>query len=178
MVYRKLNIGKKINFVSKITMKKLFYLLTPFIPLWITAQSIPKQVLTSLGANLSNSKNKLSNTSGEIIIGHMLSENGSVQLGNGYYPSLNLETLSIESQKTAISVRVYPNPVSELFYISHPTETDFDIYLFDLTGKILFETKIQKQDPININHYPKGVYLLRITSSATKKTNTYKIIKL
>jgi hypothetical protein len=158
-------------------MKKLFYLLIPLIPLWITAQSIPKQAITSLGANLSNTANKLSNTSGEVIIGHMLSENGSVQLGNGYYPSLNLETLSVESQQT-ISVRVYPNPVSELFYISHPTETDFDIYLSDLTGKILFKTKIQKQDPININHYPKGVYLIRITSSATKKTNTYKIIKL
>ncbi|MDB4496227.1 T9SS type A sorting domain-containing protein [Flavobacteriaceae bacterium] len=153
----------------------LFLLIT--IPLVIFSQSISKQVIAPLGANLANNTNKLSYTLGETIVGPMYAENGSVQLGNGYYPSLNIETLSIQSPTIAIRLKVYPNPVNENLFISHPTETNVDVFLSDINGKKLFDGKVQKQTPINMEQYPKGIYLLTTKTGETKKTNTYKLIK-
>ena len=160
-------------------MKKLILLLTLFIfTVSIKAQIISKQVISSLGSNYSNSTIKLSFVLGEVLVGSVTDEDGSLQLGNGYYPSLNLETLSVKSLIIEVKLKVYPNPVNELLYVSHPTETKFDIYITDVTGRNIFKGKIQKQNPINISQYPKGIYLLTIMTGEIKKTNTYKIIKL
>ena len=160
-------------------MKKIIILLGLFIlTISIKAQTISKQVISSLGGNLINNSNKLSYNVGEVIVGPSYAEDGSIQLANGYYPSFNLETLSIEIPSIAIKFNVYPNPVNELLYISHPTENNFVIYLTNITGKKIFEGKVQKQNPINISQYPKGIYLLTIMTGEIKKTNTYKIIKL
>ena len=160
-------------------MKKLILLLTLFIfTVSIKAQIISKQVISSLGSNYSNNTIKLSSVLGEVLVGSMTDEDGSLQLGNGYYPSLNLETLSVQSLIIEVKLKVYPNPVNELLYISHPTETKFDIYLTDVTGKNIFKGKVQKKNPINTSQFPKGIYLLTIMTGEIKKTNTYKIIKL
>ena len=159
-------------------MNKIYYFLLFFITIEIAAQSISKQAISSLGSNYSNSTIKLSSVLGEVLVGSVTDEDGSLQLGNGYYPSLNLETLSVQSLIIEVKLKVYPNPVNELLYVSHPTETKFDIYITDVTGRNIFKGKIQKQNPINISQYPKGIYLLTIMTGEIKKTNTYKIIKL
>ena len=51
----------------------------------------------------------------------MTDEDGTYQLGNGYYPSLELSTLNIESPELHLQVKLYPNPVSEALFITHPT---------------------------------------------------------
>lgn len=160
-------------------MKKIILLLTLFIfSVSIKAQTISKQAISSLGSNYANSTIKLSFILGEVSVGSMTDEDGSLQLGNGYYPSLNLETLSVQSTLIEVNLKVYPNPVNELLYISHPTENNFVIYITDITGKKIFEGKVQKQNPIDISQYPKGIYLLTIMTGEIKKTDTYKIIKL
>ena len=59
--------------------------------------TISKQVIGPAGATYENDTNKLSYTAGEVLVGAMTSEDGSIQLGNGYYPSLDLSTLNTES---------------------------------------------------------------------------------
>ena len=159
-------------------MNKIYYSLLFFITIGVSAQSISKQAISSLGSNYSNSTIKLSYVVGEVLVGSMTDEDGSLQLGNGYYSSLNLETLSVESPITEVNLKVYPNPVNELLYIAHPTENNFDIYLTDITGKKIFKGEVQNQHSINISQYPKGIYILTIMTGEIKKTNTYKIIKL
>ena len=158
-------------------MNKIYYFLLFFITIEIAAQSISKQAISSLGSNYSNSTIKLSYVLGEFVVGSMTDDDGSLQLGNGYYPSLNLETLSVKSPLIEVKLKVYPNPVIELLYISHPTENNFDIYLTDITGKKIFKGEVQNQYPINISQYTRGIYLLTIMTGEIKKTNTYKIIK-
>ena len=60
-------------------------------------QTISKQVIGPAGATYENGTNKLSYTAGEVLVGAMTSEDGSIQLGNGYYPSLDLSTLNTQS---------------------------------------------------------------------------------
>ena len=79
------------------------------------SQTISKQVIGPAGATYENGTNKLSYTAGEVLVGAMTSEDGSIQLGNGYYPSLDLSTLNTESPELQLQVKVYPNPVTEPF---------------------------------------------------------------
>ena len=53
-------------------------------------QSISKQVISPAGTNFDNGTNKLSFSAGEVVVGAMTDEDATYQLGNGYYPSLNL----------------------------------------------------------------------------------------
>jgi hypothetical protein len=152
----------------------LFLFITSFEA---SAQSLSKQVISPLGLNQSTGAHKLSATVGELIIGVMTAEDGSLQLGNGYYPSLNLETLSIETLNTDLLVKVFPNPVRKLLYIIHPVEDSFQIRITDINGKVLANKTITKQTPIKVDQYPSGIYLIAITAK-DHKTNTYKIIKL
>ena len=147
-----------------------------FFSVGLSAQSISKQVIAPAGSTISNGNNQLSYTAGEVVIGAMTDEDGSFQLGNGYYPSLNLSVLSIESPTTNLLVKVYPNPTKELIFITHPISNSFKVFISDLTGKVLFQKQVGKQEPINIESYPTGTYLINVTTE-DKKTNSYKIIK-
>jgi len=147
-----------------------------FFSVGLSAQSISKQVIAPAGSTISNGNNQLSYTAGEVVIGAMTDEDGSFQLGNGYYPSLDLSVLSIESPTTNLLVKVYPNPTKELIFITHPISNSFKVFISDLTGKVLFQKQVGKQEPINIERYPTGTYLINVTTE-DKKTNSYKIIK-
>jgi len=156
-------------------MRKLFILM--FLSAGLSAQSISKQVIAPLGGTISNGNNQLSYTAGEIVIGSMTAEDGSFQLGNGYYPSLNLEVLSIDSPTTNLLVKIYPNPTKEAIYITHPTEQFFEVRITDVSGKQILQTAHQIQQPLNVQRLTTGTYFITVTTKESKQTNTYKIIK-
>lgn len=141
------------------------------------SQTISKQVIGPAGATYENGTNKLSYTAGEVVVGAMTDEDGSIQLGNGYYPSLNLSTLSTEISELQLKVKIYPNPAKEVIYITHPTEQFFEVIITDISGKHILQTALQNTQPLQIRHLAKGTYLLTVTTKSLKQTNTYKIIK-
>ncbi|MDA9201571.1 T9SS type A sorting domain-containing protein [Flavobacteriaceae bacterium] len=107
----------------------------------------------------------------------MTDEDGTYQLGNGYYPSLNLSTLNTESPELQLQVKVYPNPTKEGIYITHPTEQFFEVRITDVSGKQILQTARQKQQPLNVQTLTTGTYFITVTTRDSKQTNTYKIIK-
>jgi len=140
-------------------------------------QTISKQVIGPSGATFDNGSNKLSYTAGEVVVGAMTSEDGSIQLGNGYYPSLDLSTLNTESPELQLQVKVYPNPVTEAIYITHPIEQFFEVRITDVSGKQLLQTPHKKQQPLSVQTLTSGTYFITVTTRDSKQTNTYKIIK-
>ena len=141
------------------------------------SQTISKQVIGPAGATYENGTNKLSYTAGEVLVGAMTSEDGSIQLGNGYYPSLNLSTLNTQSPELQLQVKVYPNPTTEAIFITHPTEQFFEVRITDVSGKQILQTAHQKQQPLNVQSLTSGTYFVSVTTKESKQTNTYKIIK-
>ena len=141
------------------------------------SQTISKQVIGPAGATYENGTNKLSYTAGEVLVGAMTSEDGSIQLGNGYYPSLDLSTLNTESPELKLQVKVYPNPTTEAIFITHPTEQFFEVRITDISGKQILQTAHQKQQPLNVQSLTSGTYFVTVTTRDLKQTNTYKIIK-
>jgi len=139
------------------------------------SQSISKQVIGSARKTQSIGNAKLSWTVGEPVVGLMTS--GGNQLGNGYYPAMNLQALSIESNDLDLQIKVYPNPTSQMLYVSHPKQNTFSIQIVDLNGKLLYSGSITKEQPLDVSSYSQGIYLITVEDKETSKKNTYKIIK-
>ena len=139
------------------------------------SQSISKQVIGAAGKMLTNSNLKLSYTVGEPVVGLMTA--GGNQLGNGYYPALNMKVLSIEDNTLDVQLRVYPNPTSQSLYVSHPEINSFGISIADLNGKIIYQSIINKEEPLDVSNYTQGMYLVTIENKESNKKTTYKIIK-
>ena len=139
------------------------------------SQTISKQVIGAAGKTQSNSNLKVSWTAGEPVVGLMTA--GNNQLGNGYYPALNLQALSVEDSVLDVQLKVYPNPTSQSLYVSHPEMNSFRITIVDLNGKQLYSGSINKDEPLDVSKYTQGMYMVTIENTSTNKKNTYKIIK-
>ena len=141
------------------------------------SQTISKQVIGPGGQNFENGTYKLSYTTGEVAIGAMTSENGNIQLGNGYYPPLDLSTLTSETHELQLKVKVFPNPTKKVIYINHPTEQYFEVRVSDMNGKQILEKAHQKLQPLSIQTLTIGTYFISVTTKDSRQTNIYKIIK-
>ena len=139
------------------------------------SQTISKQVIGTAGKTQSNSNLKVSWTTGEPVVGLMTA--GGNQLGNGYYPALDLQALSVEDNVLDVKLRVYPNPTSQSLYVTHPDMSSFGITIVDLNGKQLYSGTINKDQPLDVSNYTQGMYLVTLENKETNKKNTYKIIK-
>jgi hypothetical protein len=64
------------------------------------------------------------------------------------------------------NVSVFPNPFNETVTFSLPATVDNGtITIFNGSGKVVFETNIQLQEPVvNLSHLPTGVYFYKINS--------------
>jgi hypothetical protein len=102
---------------------------------------------------------------------------GGNQLGNGYYPAMDIQALSLEDNVLALEIKLYPNPTSQSLYVSHPEYNSFTIQIADLNGKQIYTGTIEKEVPLDMSSYTQGMYLITIENKEYNKKNTYKIIK-
>lgn len=78
-------------------------------------------------------------------------------------------------------IQIYPNPVEKYLYIDCKNvkiDTDFDIQVISMNGKIIYHNKMKKASDIstvNVSQWKKGVYFVHIQSG--KQHYTKKFIK-
>jgi hypothetical protein len=102
---------------------------------------------------------------------------GGNQLGNGYYPAMDIQALSIDDVALNLEIKVYPNPTSQSLYVSHPEYNSFSIHIVDMNGKQIHTGTIEKEIPLDVSSYTQGMYLVTIEDTSNHKKNTYKVIK-
>jgi hypothetical protein len=154
-------------------MKQLIFFL--LVSTTCFSQTISKQVIGTAGKTQSNSNLKISWTTGEPVVGLMTA--GGNQLGNGYYPAMDIQALSIDDIALNVEIKVYPNPTSHSLYVSHPDLTSFQIQIVDMNGKQIHTGTIEKEVSLDVSSYTQGMYLVTIEDTINHKKNTYKIIK-
>lgn len=93
--------------------------------------------------------------------------------GSGFFVDniniIDLENLGLtENNKTAIPI--YPNPATSYVNINSLEKID-TIIITDLTGKVI--TKEQNSNKINVNHLPKGVYLIKIKTDNSESIQKF-----
>ena len=158
-------------------MKTFFSLLCLAIAFTGYSQSISKQIIGSVGGTFESTNNSLNFTTGEVVVGAMTDGDGSFQLGNGYYPSLDVTILSTETPELRLEVKLYPNPVTNSLFISHPEYSSFEVSITSMTGKLLYSGLQQKDQGFNMQDYATGIYLVTVSPENSQQKNTYKIIK-
>lgn len=139
------------------------------------SQTIARQVIGSSGKTLTNSNLSVSYSVGEPVVG-LMTGNG-IQLGNGYYPAMDIQALSIDDATLNVDIKLYPNPTSQSLYVSHPEYNSFAIQITDLNCKQIYIGTIEKEVPLDVSSYSQGMYLVTIEDTTNHKKNTYKIIK-
>jgi hypothetical protein len=90
---------------------------------------------------------------------------------------MDLQALSVEDNSLEAQIKVYPNPTSQMLYVSHPDLNSFGIQIVDLNGKQVYSGTISKDQPLDVSNYSQGMYLITIENKEANKKNTYKIIK-
>ena len=154
---------------------KYFLTLISFVSL--SAQSVEKNVISAIGNSYSGQNFSVSYNAGELVIGSQASEDGSIQLGSGYYPSLNLITLDVDIPELKFGFNLYPNPVRDALYIEHPTLSEFIVSIHDINGRLVYELLSQVKKPISTSILSLGTYIVSVKTSDNQRINFYKIIK-
>ena len=103
---------------------------------------------------------------------------GTIELHSMFYDSLIcifpfiLDTTLYSSNKQLESISVYPNPTTEMIYISS-SEMAFDFKILDINGNLLFQNnKSALKHELNVAAYAKGNYIILINN-----VQTYQFIK-
>ena len=126
------------------------------------SQTISKQVIGTAGKTQSNSNLKVSWTTGEPVVGLMTA--GGNQLGNGYYPALDIQALSVEDNVLDVQLRVYPNPTSsKIFITSKENVGTYEIY--NTLGVLLSSTKLISENhriEVDLSSYKPSLYHYKI----------------
>ncbi len=102
-------------------------------------------------------------------------DNSGLIVGSGgliiKFEELFLNNKEISQNNTVI----YPNPVRDAVNINSEEKIDL-VQIYDLNGKVLYSQKTPGQNvQINLNSYPKGVYIIKINSKG--KISTHKVSK-
>lgn len=104
---------------------------------------------------------------------------GKSNLGdNAYLDNLSfsktIEALSIV-ENDHVGFKYYPNPIENVLNIESNSVIS-NIEIFNISGQLLFEEDyLELKVTIDFKNYPKGVYLINVTSDCKKKT--IKVIK-
>ncbi len=142
------------------------------------SQLIKQEVIASAGGYNLKGDISLCWTLGETIIETFAS--GSLVLTHGFQQKLIVTTVK-ENLSSSLNVVLYPNPAGDLINIQFDpaTDTETDIMLADLQGKILKSDKIGIATSIagfNLQDLPAGIYFIKIIKG--KRINIYRVVKL
>jgi hypothetical protein len=154
-------------------------LIIPFVfsGMVIHGQSQTQQVIATSSGNDQNSDLSIEWTLGEPVIATL--STGTIVLTQGFHQP-DLEVTVIKSlDGLPYTVEAYPNPTDELLLIQlkNAEARDFQYLLYDMTGKVLEQKKLESDiTAINMLNYPAGVYLLKVMQM-DNEIKTFEIIK-
>jgi len=71
---------------------------------------------------------------------------------------------AVNESPTKEGILVYPNPVKDYWFIMNKESGELDVFISDITGRLLLEKRSSSPKiSIDLNQYPSGLYLYRIT---------------
>ena len=76
-------------------------------------------------------------------------------------------TTEIETPISAPAIRIYPNPVTESFYIGGMSE-NMVVTVSDICGKTVLQSSVASGEIVSVAHLSKGVYIVRVAGETVK----------
>jgi len=159
-------------------MKKILFLFSFFLPcLMVQGQSQLQQVIATSGGSGQSGELAVEWTLGEPVIATLSNE--TTILSQGFHqPGLVITAIKMPVE-IPYTLEAYPNPACDRLLIKLENEetADYQYGLYDMNGRLLEEKELQGDvTTVDMNHYPFGIYLLRISLSG-KEVKTFEVIK-
>lgn len=106
-------------------------------------------------------------------IGELVTSEGSVSqllVSQGFNSMSDTILVSGLSNVTLSAILVYPNPVVDKLYIKQTERGSYSYILTDIVGRVLINKTGDTNQEIDLSHYAKGQYILKITTSKFSKS--------
>ncbi len=159
-------------------MKKLiFNILIMLLPLGLTAQvQLYKTSLAPDGGSATQGTQEIVYTTGEVFVAEQ--SNGTQHLSEGFVgPDMEF-FMELEGFEPLDGVIIYPNPVKNFLNIRIEINGKYNVRLYDLTGKLLYENTFEGNTfRLDMKNYRNGYYLVSITDQENKRYSGFKIRK-
>ena len=115
----------------------------------------------------------------EITMRFKFESDGEVRADGFYFDDLTVNVLDDETLNNAdvlaFQFSVYPNPVSNLLYITTP-KNNYTLGIYNIQGQLMSTPSVYSgSQTIDYSQYTKGIYLIKFTSN--DHTKIFKIIK-
>lgn len=138
-------------------------------------QTVSRSVISSAGTTQTSNGERISWTVGEPVIGTM--SGGSHQLGNGFFPSMDISVFLSQPEKEALnSIEVFPNPASSLVTLRNKESHRMSFSLSGPDGSLISHLTVASGDNLYLSGLAGGTYLLKVTDLISGNTNTFKLI--
>jgi len=72
---------------------------------------------------------------------------------------------SIETEESDLLFSVYPNPALDHLTIENKTEEPYNLSVFDIQAKLIYQTSIHKVKSLDVSQYESGTYFIKITNA-------------
>ncbi len=81
------------------------------------------------------------------------------------------------ANNAANTIKVYPNPATSTLYLDLPSQEDYTIRVFDVSGKLMMDQK-QTNNSINTQQLQSGMYVVQVINAKGTFSRTARFIKL
>ena len=149
-----------------------FFLLLFFYPILLLGQITSPTLISNSGGSFATNTVIMDFSIGELAVQTL--QNNEILTQGFHQEVLKIGTLINELE---ILTKIYPNPTSKLLFIELKKESDGDILMYDIKGKLVLQDKFQNQKikQLDISTFSPGNYLLHI--NVANKNSVFKIEK-
>ena len=101
---------------------------------------------------------------------------------SAYHPQANAnDTIVINKSQTSkkYKIKIYPSATNEVLFFSASGESGkvYQLYVFDMDGKLVKQTQIRNKETTLIAHFVKGSYMFDVFSDDEKIENGTMVVR-
>ena len=160
-------------------MKQFTMMLVLLFGISLHAQlEIRKSAISTGGGSATNGNVYLVHNTGETFVNE--ADMSNTHLSEGFIgPDITQIIMSVENFKQLTGYHIYPSPVQNDLNIRFDETGNYQINLFDLTGKLIYRNQEDNTDNfrVDMRPYPDGIYLVYLIDLKNKKAISIKIRK-
>jgi hypothetical protein len=152
--------------------------------------SLPALTSRSNYIKASNNTNVLNAQSATFTAGEYIELNPTFQAASGSvfhayiggcsqllcaYAENRIITAGVDAEESEASFSVYPNPTNGILMFQQAVTNKQEVFVYDAYGKLILQQTVIGKAILNLEGYPKGMYLIKSVSSSGR-SETKKII--
>ena len=164
-------------------MKTLLTLILSTIAISISAQTIERQVIGSLGNTSTAGGITVTSTVGEVAVATNSTSN--MLLTEGYQQAIDSNSVSIAEIQNTAKMKLYPNPTTNSAKLEITTNFNSAtiVAVYSVEGKLISSNSfsiisgIESSIQIDVSNQASGVYMIRIIGEDNSFLETMRLVK-